>query len=106
MRMESRKSSKIRHSQTLRLSPVIDAVIGNLGMKKRYGGWQVVNQWPQIVGEKIAEAAHAERFEDGILFVRVKDAAWRQELSMQIDSLLDAIQKTPYGKFVKHIRLA
>jgi predicted nucleic acid-binding Zn ribbon protein len=106
MHMESRKSSKIRHSQALRLSPVIDAVIGNLGMKKRYNGWQIVNQWPAIVGDKIAAATKADRFEDGILFVKVKDAAWRQELSMQIDSLLDAIHKKPHGRYVKQIRLA
>lgn len=104
--MESRKSSNIRHSQPQLISPVIDTVIGNLGLKKRYSGWQIVNLWPQIVGEKIADSAKAVRFEDGILFVKVKDAAWRQELSMQADSLLDAIRKTPYGRFVKQIRLA
>ena len=104
--MKSRKSSKIGRSQPLKLSPVIDSVIGNLGLKKRYSGWQIVNQWPQIVGEEIASAAKAQRFEDGILFVKVKNAAWRQELSMQTDSLLDAIHQTPYGKFVKQIRLA
>jgi len=104
--MKSYKPKRIEHSQPQTLSPVIDSVIGNLGLKKRYGGWQIVNQWPQIVGSKIAEAAQAHRYEDGILFVKVKNAAWRQELSMQTDSLLEAIHKSPHGKFVKQIRLA
>jgi predicted nucleic acid-binding Zn ribbon protein len=100
------KPKRIGRSRPQILSPVIDSVIGNLGLKKRYGGWQIVNQWPEIVGSKIAEAAQAQRYEDGILFVKVKNAAWRQELSMQTDSLLEAIHKSPHGKFVKQIRLA
>lgn len=104
--MKSYKPKRIGHSRPQTLSPVIDSVIGQLGLKKRYSGWQIVNQWPEIVGNKIAEATKAQRFEDGILFVKVKDAAWRQELSMQSDSLLEAIHKSPYGKSVKQIRLA
>ena len=104
--MNSYKPKRIGHSRPQILSPVIESVIGNLGLKKRYSGWQIVNQWPQIVGDKIAQAAQAQRYEDGILFVKVKDAAWRQELSMQTDSILEAIHKSPHGKFVKQIRLA
>ncbi len=104
--MNSYKPKRIGHSRPQILSPVIDSVIGNLGLKKRYSGWQIVNQWPEIVGDKIAQAAQAQRYEDGILFVKVKDAAWRQELSMQTDSILEAIHKSPHGKFVKQIRLA
>jgi len=107
--MESRKSNKIGHFQPkgpMAMGPVIKQVIGDLGLKKRYSGWQIVNQWPEIVGEKIAQASQAQRFEDGILFIKVKNASWRQELSMQTDSILEAIHKSPYGKFVKQIRLA
>ena len=104
--MNSYKPKRIGHSRPQILSPVIESVIGNLGLKKRYSGWQIVNQWPQIVGDKIAQAAQAQRYEDGILFVKVKDAAWRQELSMQTDSILESIHKSPHGKFVKQIRLA
>ncbi len=98
--------AKINRPKPQTLSPVIESVIGNLGLKKRYNGWQVVNEWPKIVGSKIAEAAQANRYEDGILFIKVKNAAWRQELSMQTDSLLEAIHKSPHGKFIKQIRLA
>ncbi len=104
--MKSHKPKKIGHSRPQLLSPVIDSVISSLGLKKRYSGWQIVNHWPDIVGQKIAEAAQARRYEDGILFVKVKNAAWRQELSMQTDSLLEAIHQSPHGKSIKQIRLA
>ena len=104
--MKQQKPRKMAPSRPVTIAPVIDNVIANLGLKKRYSGWQIVGLWPEIVGTKIANAAKAERFEDGILFVKVKDAAWRQELSMQTDHLMEEIQKSPYGKFVKQIRLA
>ncbi|HEX2896686.1 MAG TPA: DUF721 domain-containing protein [candidate division Zixibacteria bacterium] len=104
--MKSYKPRRTGHSRPQILSPVIDNVIGNLGLRKRYSGWQIVDQWAEIVGNKIAEATKAQRFEDGILFVKVKNAAWRQELSMQTDSLLEAIHKSPHGKSIKQIRLA
>lgn len=106
MIMKRSKPRRIGHSRPQIISPVINNVIGNLGLKKGYAGWQIVDQWAEIVGEKIAEATKAQRFEDGILFVKVKNAAWRQELSMQTDSILEAIHKSPYGKSIKQIRLA
>lgn len=106
MIMASRKSVKKAASRPITIAPVIDRVISNLGLKKRYSGWQIVSQWPEIVGNKIAQATKAERFEDGILFIKVKDASWRQELSMQTDQLMEEIHKSPYGKYVKQIRLA
>jgi predicted nucleic acid-binding Zn ribbon protein len=104
--MKRHKPAKKKASRPVKMAPVIDNLIADLGLKKRYSGWQIVSMWPEMVGSKIAEAAKAQRFEDGVLFVKVKDASWRQELSMQTDELLETIHKSPYGKFVKQIRLA
>jgi predicted nucleic acid-binding Zn ribbon protein len=65
----------------------------------------VVNRWPEIVGEQIARRTQAVRFEDGILYVAVPDAAWRQELAMQTENILREIHNLPYGQAVKQLRL-
>ena len=83
----------------------IESVIGSLGLGKSYNGWLVVTRWPEIVGEQIAKRAKATRFDDGVLFVVVEDAAWRQNLSMQTDDIMAAIRKYPFGKVVRQIRL-
>ena len=83
----------------------MDSVIGSLGLQKSYNGWQVVSQWPEIVGEQIARRAKAIRFDDGTLYVAVEDASWRQNLAMDIDNILAAIHKYPFGKAVKQIKL-
>jgi hypothetical protein len=87
------------------ISGVIGKVIASLGLSGSYNGWQVVNKWPEIVGNAIARKATAVRWEDGCLFVEVRDASWRQELAMKQDELLEKIHSLPYGRSVKEIRL-
>lgn len=98
-----RRSGK--HDALQPIGGVIEALMGSLGLKKRYHGWLVVNRWPEIVGEQIARRTQAIRFEDGILYVAVPDASWRQELAMQTENILREIQNLPYGQAVKQLRL-
>ncbi len=87
------------------ISGVIGKAMASVGLAGSYNGWQVVNKWPDIVGPAIARKATATQWEDGCLFVAVRDAAWRQELAMKKDELLEKIHSLPYGKSVKEIRL-
>ncbi|MEA2031410.1 MAG: DUF721 domain-containing protein [candidate division Zixibacteria bacterium] len=98
------KSGHNRYKDTHRLSGVIETVIGSLGLMSKYHGWQVINNWTEIVGQQIAKTATAIRFEDSTLYVAVADDAWRQELVMQTDSILEKIRQYPYGKAVKQLR--
>ena len=65
----------------------------------------VVERWPEIVGNSIAKQSKAVHYGDGVLTVAVADAAWRQEISMNVDSYVKEINKLPYGKMVRQIRL-
>jgi len=94
-----------RSSQPRPISGVLSRVISSLGIAKSYNGWQVVNHWPEIVGQKIASRAEAIRYEDGCIYVAVKESAWRQELSMRQEELLEKIRTYPYGRRIKEIRL-
>ena len=104
--MRTGKVRKKARVEPLPLSPVIDKVIRGLGFTRRYDGWQVVAKWPEIVGESIAAASKAERYDDGILYVKVKSDTWRMEIHMKIDCIMSEIKKLPYGKSIKEIRLA
>jgi len=87
------------------ISGVIARSMRTLGLARQYDGWQVVDQWPEIVGEAVAERAEALRYDDGTLFVAVPDDVWRQQLSMEIESILMRVQAQPYGRAVQRIRL-
>lgn len=87
------------------ISGTIGKLLGSLGLAKNFNGWTVVNKWPEIVGDDIAIRAKAIRYNEGTLYVGVQDAAWRQQLSMQVESLLEKIHTLPYGRSIKEIRL-
>ena len=86
------------------IAGVIEKVVKSLGIAKSYHGWLVVTKWPEIVGEQIAKAARAFRFDDGVLFIAVPDAVWRQNLAMETDTILQKIRSYPFGRVVTQLR--
>jgi hypothetical protein len=84
---------------------IVDRIIGSLGLTRQYYGWQMVSQWPEIVGEFYALKTRAFRFDDGILYVAVEDASWRQQLSLDTRKILDLIHSFPHGDVVTDLRL-
>ena len=86
------------------IAGVIEKVVQSLGISKSYHGWLVVSNWPDIVGEQIAKAATAVRFDDGTLYIAVPDAVWRHTLMMKTESILRKIRSYPYGRAVRQLR--
>ena len=69
---------------------------------KRYEGF---SSWPEIVGEFLADVSYPERIsQSGTLFVRVFNATWGQELSMQKNELLKKYNLHPKTLVVNDIR--
>ena len=84
--------------QTLRF------MVKDLGYEKKLNQVQIVQMWPDIVGENIAKISQAERVFEGILYVKVKSMTWRTELLFQKRKILERIE-TKIGKnIIKDIR--
>jgi predicted nucleic acid-binding Zn ribbon protein len=86
-----------------KLGSLLDRLLGELGLTHKLGGWRIAADWPEIVGEKIAGASQAIRFEDDTLLVSVPDSVWRQQLSLEVEAILEKIHAVPGGKAVKKI---
>jgi predicted nucleic acid-binding Zn ribbon protein len=74
------------------LTRVGDALRGYLsraGFGERLEQAGVVDEWPSIVGDKIAAISRPEAVtREGTLFVRVTSAPWMQELQLLTPELL------------------
>lgn len=92
-------------SGPVKMSGIVDNILGTLGLRRNYHGWLVVSQWPRLVGEHYARKSHAFRFDDGVLFVACEDPIWRQEMAMDTEEILKIIHAEPYGRVVKSLRL-
>ncbi len=78
-------------------------VMAGFGYRKDFLGWRVVSSWEEIVGERIAKMSTATRYEDQSLYVKVANPLLRQNLSMEVDLLLDEIRKFVGTGIVKKI---
>ncbi len=96
-----RKTGGFDHSA--RVGTFLDKIFSGLGLSRNLAGWKIVTKWPDIVGPKNAEHSRALRFSEDTLLVKVTDAVWRQELSLESDRILKEIHKEPGGKVVKKI---
>lgn len=73
---------------------------------KFHGKPQVLlDEWPTIVGPELAPMARAERFEDGILYVKVKNSTLLSLLSNPHDKkrLIENIRKKLSGISIRNI---
>jgi predicted nucleic acid-binding Zn ribbon protein len=80
------------------IGSILETVLGERGYLTPCREWDVVRRWPGLVGPKLASVTECDRVENGVLYVRVASAAWRQEISYLKQRLLDTIaQETPCG---------
>jgi len=74
------------------------------GMVRRIREQEVLQRWNELVGTAIANHSHPTRLRNGILWIEVRDAAWRQELTMMRTGLVEKINSALGASVVKEIR--
>ena len=65
----------------------------------------VQTAWENIVGKAISKNTKIETFKNGTIIVKVSTPIWRNELSLQKQSLLEKLKKTEQNLNVKKIIL-
>jgi hypothetical protein len=77
-----------RAFEPCRAKDALAAVLERYGVARNVRAHRLVTDWTQIVGPRIAARAWPEAISGGVLWVRVANAAWLQELSLLRDDLL------------------
>jgi predicted nucleic acid-binding Zn ribbon protein len=65
--------------------------------------WEVVDRWKEIMFGRIAEITECSRVEDGVLYVRVESASWRQDISYLKEQIKAAILRVTGCDTIKEI---
>ena len=87
------------------LKKVLEKTIESSGFKKAILQENAVSMWSDIVGKNISKISKADNVDNGILFIKVESAAWKQELYMQKNEIINKINKKIGSKAIKDIRL-
>jgi predicted nucleic acid-binding Zn ribbon protein len=98
--MEGRK----RKCKTpVRVGDVLSAFLKTAGLEKIVKAQNVLLQWKDIAGEAIAKHAAPKELKDGVLFLKVENAAWRSQLFALKDDLIRKINAHAEKKIVNKI---
>lgn len=81
-----------RRAPPQNIGSILESLLADRGYLTVCRENQVVVKWPQIVGDEVARVARCDRVENGLLYVRVESAPWRQELSYMKVMILDKIR--------------
>ena len=88
-----------------KLEQAIKSLIKDLGIETQVLENQVLNVWEIVVGKRISEISKAEKVENRILFVKVLNSSWRNELLYHKRDIIDKLNKKIGKKVVDDIKL-
>ena len=94
-----------RGGDPVRAGNFIDAMLESMlpGFHAVCKEWEVVKRWNEIATGRLSEVTECSRVEDGILYVEVKSAAWRQDLIYLKDPLKAAIVRVTGCETIRDI---
>jgi len=70
------------------LGEIIRATLKELGIEKPIQQYEALVVWPKVAGEKIAAVTEPRHIINGKLFIKVHNAAWRNELIFHRSELI------------------
>jgi predicted nucleic acid-binding Zn ribbon protein len=72
---------------------ILSKVLAFRGLDKKVERYEFILQWPEIVGEKMAEISKPDYIRNKVLFVQVLHPVWAQELTMMKPVLLQSLSR-------------
>jgi predicted nucleic acid-binding Zn ribbon protein len=83
---------------------LLAAVLDKHGVREQVRRMEVLELWPEIVGEDLAKVTRARAVEDTTLFVEVRSSAWLMELNMMkrdfLERINERIEEAPFERVV------
>ena len=76
-----------------RVGDLVDGLLGSRGLQEQVKRVGVLELWPEIVGEKLAEVTRARGVSEATLFVEVPSSAWLSELNMMKREFLERVNE-------------
>ncbi len=93
-----------RTARPVSIEEVLPEVLEDAGVLRQFERLGVLEAWPEIVGERVAEVTHARGVEDTALVVEVRSSAWLMELNMMKGDILERVNEhvpeTPMDRIV------
>ena len=88
----------------VKLGDMLAGVLEERGLKDQVRRMEVLELWPELVGDHVARVTRARGVSEATLFVEVRTSAWLMELNMMKGEFLqrvnERLQDTPIERIV------
>jgi predicted nucleic acid-binding Zn ribbon protein len=91
-------------SQPKPIGQLIQQFLQSTGISEKIEENYAMAYWDKIVGKEISEQTEPYRISDGVLFVKVADPAWRNELQFFKTEIINKLNKILKNSAVKDIK--
>jgi len=85
-----------------RINNILPRVLKSMNIETRIKNWQIVENWTEIVGKKIAQHAKAITVDTHNLFVEVDNPVWQSQLFLMKKTIIKKFKK--YNVNIKDIK--
>ncbi len=86
------------------IAGAIKKLIKKQGLEKEINQQKAIDVWGQVVGKKIREQTEPIEVKFGVLTVKTRSPAWRQELQFQKNNIVKSINKKLIKTTIKDVR--
>jgi predicted nucleic acid-binding Zn ribbon protein len=92
-----------RSSHPEQIGKILTKSLRSLRIDRRIKEESIVLNWKQVVGERIASQANPVKVRDSILFVRVGNASWRNELFFMKRKIVEQLNQSVKDNVIKDV---
>jgi len=86
------------------LGDSLAAFLKSKGWQRKVKEFEALGHWNVIVGGEIADATEAGYVSEGVIYIKVKNSSWRNELTYLKKDILCRIEKRVGSGIIKDIR--
>lgn len=87
------------------LSEVLNEMFRKYNMTELLDKAELIEKYNELVGPAIAANSDPVKFENGILTIKVKNPAWKNELFLMRENIKESINKTLKKEIINEIKL-
>lgn len=91
-------------SQAKPLNQLINQFLMNIGIKDKIDQYSSIVYWDHVVGREISERTEPVKIIKGVLFVKVRDHVWRNELQYFKHEIMEKLNRKIGKKVVIDIK--
>lgn len=75
-----------------KIKNILDPILARTGLKWRVKEQKIIEGWKHIVGADMARNTEAVKFRGGILYIKVSNSTWMQQLQFLKKMIIDKLQ--------------